>query len=84
MTHTIPEQNYQTTLVVIELKGGKEVGRVSIKSTTMPTIPSIGDFYDLSDNVANKKVSGIVTKVHHKNAVSGGPVFTGSVEVILE
>lgn len=84
MTHTIPADNYATTLTVIKRVNGNEKDRVSVKSTTLPNVPAIGDFYQLDDNVDGKKLSGIVTKVNHKNGVSHGPVFIGSIEVILE
>lgn len=84
MTHIVPQDSYETTLTVIKLEGGVEIERISVKSTAAVTVPQFGSYYELQDNVDGKAITGIVTKVLHKNGISGGPVFSGSVEVILE
>ncbi len=85
MTHSVPPGSYETTLTVIKMSSGVvETERASVKSTAAVTIPQLGSFYELHDDIYNKELKGIVTKVSHKNSIAPGPVFIGSVEEILE
>jgi|GEM_PF-4417161 len=83
MTHTIPSGNYETVLTIIKIEDGIEVNRSSIRSTAAVSIPQLGSIFSLHDFVDGKQMSGVVTRVLHKNVVNKGPVFNGSIEVTL-
>lgn len=82
--YEIPEQSLVNNLTIISAKNGNEVFRVSLKSRGDFVIPRPGDVYEFFDNIEGAAIKGVVTKVAHRNGVSGGPAFNGAVEVIVE
>lgn len=83
MSHNILQKNYETTLTVIKIESGIEVMRSSVTSAAAVSIPQLGSVYSLYDFIQGKEMSGVVTKVLHKNVVDRGPKFNGSIEVTL-
>ncbi|CTQ62129.1 MAG: hypothetical protein RIE06_05470 [Roseibium album] len=83
MSHNVSESNYETTLTIVKIEGGIEVTRSSVTSAAAVCIPQLGSVYSLFDFVDGKELTGVVTRVLHKNVVNKGPAFNGSIEVTL-
>lgn len=84
MAHIIPAGNLRFTTAIIKRENGAEIDRIDFVTTSKIPIPIPGSYFELNDNLDGKDLSGTVTEVLHKNAISSGPTFIGLVEVILE
>ena len=83
-THTIPPQNVQHTITLRKMEHGTVVDAISVKAPFPLPHPNVGEYYELSDNVDNIKISGFIIRINSKHGVSQGPNFTMQTEIIVE